>query len=155
MHSDRSPTVRTPLCLLTGQPDGQLSSRRGPDISVSNQISPSESLFMCVCVCGRESAQCQVIVRSICADGSRSVCWNEDEWIRDLNKCVWSRLKGWRTCVKQCTNLRLSLPCDCVLVGCKCVVILTDAGYTASFHHLLSHSCEVQSDMRETHKASY
>lgn len=31
-----------------------------------------------VCVCGRESAQCQVIVRSICADGSWSVCWNED-----------------------------------------------------------------------------
>lgn len=53
MHSDRSPAVRTPLCLMIGQPDGQLSSRRGPDISVSNQISPSESLFMCVCLCVR------------------------------------------------------------------------------------------------------
>lgn len=70
--------MRTPLCLLIGQPDGQLSSRRGPDISVSNQISPSESLFVCVCslvrVCGRESAQCQVIVGSTCADGGQSVC---------------------------------------------------------------------------------
>lgn len=55
MHSDRSPAARTPLCLLIGQPDGQLSSGGdegvgGGDISVSNQISPSKSN---VCLKGR------------------------------------------------------------------------------------------------------
>lgn len=56
----QKPHCEDPTLFLIGQPDGQLSSRRGPDISVSNQISPSESFFMgvcpcvCVCACGRE-----------------------------------------------------------------------------------------------------
>lgn len=48
MHSDKSPAVRTPLCLLIEQLDGQLSTRGGSDIGVSNQISPTENLLMCV-----------------------------------------------------------------------------------------------------------
>lgn len=129
MHSDRIPTVRTPLCLLIGQPDGQLSSRRGPDISVSNQISPSESLFMCVCPCvcaeGRER-KCTVP-----SDCWEHMCWRWPECVlkwRLMNKrpecCVWTRLKGQWTCVKECTNLSLCLPTVCACAGlCVCLCI--------------------------------
>lgn len=149
MHSDRNPTARTPLCLLIGQPDGQLSSRRGPDIGVSNQISPSESLFMCACLWER-GRECTVP-----SDCWEHMCWRRPECVlkwRLMNErpecvCVWTGVKGQWTYVKESTNLSFCLP---TMFACACQVIL----YLLSFQHLLSHSCRVQTDVGETHKAS-
>ena len=75
MRSDSSPAVRTPFCLLIGQPDGQLSRRRGPDIGVSNQISPSKNVFMCVCVWERGRD------RTVPSDCWEHMCWRRPECV--------------------------------------------------------------------------
>lgn len=121
MHSDRSPTVRTPVCLLIGQPDGQLNSRRGPDISVSNQISPSKSLFMCVClwVRGREC--------TVPSDRWERMCWRRPECVlkwrlmKERPECGWAdKTEGSVDVFQRVHKLELQFT-YCGVCVCMCV----------------------------------
>lgn len=132
MRCDRIPTVRSPFSLLIGQPDGRLGSRRGPDIGVSNQISPSKSMYIYVCVCAKWLLGAHVLMAaSVCVEMKINE-WGTRATLR-VDKTegpVERTLKGAHASF-----------CLCV---CECQVI----PYLLCFHHLF-HRCWVQNNMGE------
>lgn len=109
---------------------------------------------MCVFV-GREC--------TVPSDCWEHMCWRRPECVlkwRLMNErpecvCVDETQGSVDVCQSAQTSVCVYLQCVYALVCvrlCECMRQVTL--YLLRFHHPLSHSCEVQSDMRETHKAS-
>lgn len=98
MCSDRSPTARTPLCLLIGQPDGQFSSRGGTWYQCQQSDLTPPRATTCVCVCVWKWG------RKVPKDCREHMCWWRPERVlkwRLMNErpewaCVCVCGRNWR-----------------------------------------------------------
>lgn len=131
MRSDRSPTARTPLCLLIGQPDGQFSSRGGTWYQCQqSDLTLQEQLYVCIWKWGR----------TVPKDCREHMCWWRPERVlkwRLMNErpewahvCVWMKLKGqWN--VRHRENKLELLFTQCAR-ACVCVCVVK-CSYSVSF----------------------